>query len=220
MQPTHDTAPTVHDDDGDDAASRAPRRRRRAAGEHGDTGGHGGHGDHVAMFRRRFWWSLLLTIPSCYQPHGHGLVRLRARLPRHGLGRAGTGHRHLLLGWLAVPLRRMARGPRSSARDDAAHHHGDHGRLHRVDGHQPRMVRPRLLVGAGGAGHDHAAGSLAGDAGPGPGPVRAGRAGRAAARRGRAGPAPAARSRRCRSRPSGAPTSCSCGPAGGCRPTA
>jgi Cu2+-exporting ATPase len=25
--------------------------------------GHGGHGDHVEMFRRRFWWSLLLTIP-------------------------------------------------------------------------------------------------------------------------------------------------------------
>jgi P-type Cu2+ transporter len=24
---------------------------------------HGGHGDHVAMFRRRFWWSLLLTVP-------------------------------------------------------------------------------------------------------------------------------------------------------------
>ena len=22
-----------------------------------------GHGDHVAMFRRRFWWSLLLTVP-------------------------------------------------------------------------------------------------------------------------------------------------------------
>ena len=25
--------------------------------------GHGGHGDHVSMFRRRFWWSLLLTVP-------------------------------------------------------------------------------------------------------------------------------------------------------------
>ncbi len=34
---------------------------------HAHTGGHhghtGGHGDHVAMFRRRFWWSLLLTVP-------------------------------------------------------------------------------------------------------------------------------------------------------------
>ena len=25
--------------------------------------GHGSHGDHIAMFRRRFWWSLLLTVP-------------------------------------------------------------------------------------------------------------------------------------------------------------
>jgi Cu2+-exporting ATPase len=38
--------------------------------EHGDDHRHDhdhghahGHGDHVAMFRRRFWWSLLLTIP-------------------------------------------------------------------------------------------------------------------------------------------------------------
>jgi Cu2+-exporting ATPase len=35
---------------------------------HGHGAGHGdhahhGHGDHVAMFRRRFWWSLLLTVP-------------------------------------------------------------------------------------------------------------------------------------------------------------
>src|SRR5688572_6077847 len=32
----------------------------RTASGHGD---HGGHGDHVAMFRRRFWLSLVLTIP-------------------------------------------------------------------------------------------------------------------------------------------------------------
>ncbi len=33
-------------------------------GHGGDHGGHGGgHGDHAAMFRSRFWWSLLLTIP-------------------------------------------------------------------------------------------------------------------------------------------------------------
>ena len=30
---------------------------------HDGHGGHGGHGDHVATFRRRFWWSLLLTAP-------------------------------------------------------------------------------------------------------------------------------------------------------------
>src|SRR5690606_4151283 len=30
-----------------------------------DHGGHGGHdhGDHAAMFRRLFWWSLLLSLP-------------------------------------------------------------------------------------------------------------------------------------------------------------
>jgi Cu2+-exporting ATPase len=35
-------------------------------GPHPGRGGHGaqaGHGDHVGMFRRRFWWSLLLTVP-------------------------------------------------------------------------------------------------------------------------------------------------------------
>jgi Cu2+-exporting ATPase len=31
--------------------------------DHAAHGGHGGHGDHAEMFRRRFWWSLLLTIP-------------------------------------------------------------------------------------------------------------------------------------------------------------
>ena len=29
----------------------------------GGHGGHGGHGDHVAMFRTRFWWNLLLAVP-------------------------------------------------------------------------------------------------------------------------------------------------------------
>jgi Cu2+-exporting ATPase len=44
------------------------RHQAPAAGhhEHGPDHEHGhehGHRDHVAMFRRRFWWSLLLTIP-------------------------------------------------------------------------------------------------------------------------------------------------------------
>ena len=33
------------------------------------AGGHAGHGDHVGMFRRRFWWSLLLTIPVVATSH-------------------------------------------------------------------------------------------------------------------------------------------------------
>ena len=40
-----------------------------AAAAHGGHGGHGGHGDHVTMFRRRFWWSLLLTFPMVVTSH-------------------------------------------------------------------------------------------------------------------------------------------------------
>ncbi len=34
-----------------------------------EHGGHEGHGDHVAMFRRRFWWSLLLSLPVVATSH-------------------------------------------------------------------------------------------------------------------------------------------------------
>jgi Cu2+-exporting ATPase len=34
-----------------------------AHGDHDAHRDHDAHGDHVGMFRRRFWWSLLLTIP-------------------------------------------------------------------------------------------------------------------------------------------------------------
>src|SRR5688572_712971 len=40
-----------------------------AAPAHGGHGDHGDHGDHVGMFRRRFWWSLLLTIPVVVTSH-------------------------------------------------------------------------------------------------------------------------------------------------------
>ena len=33
------------------------------AGHGGHDHGHGGHGDHAAMFRDRFWWSLVLAVP-------------------------------------------------------------------------------------------------------------------------------------------------------------
>ncbi|HEU5085618.1 MAG TPA: heavy metal translocating P-type ATPase [Acidimicrobiales bacterium] len=40
------------------------------AGEHAGHGGHGAHqGHHVEMFRRRFWWSLLLTVPLVVTSH-------------------------------------------------------------------------------------------------------------------------------------------------------
>jgi len=37
--------------------------------DHASHGGHSGHGDHVGMFRRRFWWSLLLTLPVVVTSH-------------------------------------------------------------------------------------------------------------------------------------------------------
>jgi Cu2+-exporting ATPase len=36
---------------------------------HPDHDTHAGHGDHVEMFRRRFWWSLLLTVPIVATSH-------------------------------------------------------------------------------------------------------------------------------------------------------
>lgn len=40
-------------------------------GAHGGHGhhGHGDHGDHAAMFRSRFWWSLLLALPVVFTSH-------------------------------------------------------------------------------------------------------------------------------------------------------
>ena len=90
-----------------------------AAGpSNGTHGGHGKHaGHHTEMFRRRFWWSLLLSrAGGGDQPHGHGLVRLRPRLRRHGLGRSGARHGHLLLGRLAVPRGRPSGGPGARSR--------------------------------------------------------------------------------------------------------
>ncbi|WP_436792529.1 copper-translocating P-type ATPase [Actinospongicola halichondriae] len=36
---------------------------------HGDHAGHEGHGDHAAMFRHRFWWSLVLSVPVIATSH-------------------------------------------------------------------------------------------------------------------------------------------------------
>lgn len=40
-----------------------------AHGAHGGHEGHGAHGDHAAMFRRKFWLSLALTIPVVLYSH-------------------------------------------------------------------------------------------------------------------------------------------------------
>jgi Cu2+-exporting ATPase len=56
-----------HDHHVDDHASRDHGSHEHAPGSHDDHGGHGGHGDHAghdpAIFRRRFWLSLALTLP-------------------------------------------------------------------------------------------------------------------------------------------------------------
>ena len=36
---------------------------------HQGRAGHGGHGDHAAMFRKKFWLSLVLTIPAVAYSH-------------------------------------------------------------------------------------------------------------------------------------------------------
>ena len=36
---------------------------------HHEEHGHGGHGDHAAMFRVRFWWSLVLAVPVVFTSH-------------------------------------------------------------------------------------------------------------------------------------------------------
>ena len=150
--------------------------------------GHGGHDKHAGhdpeAFRRRFWLTSAGDHPARGdEPHGDGLVQLLHRLPGDVVARAGARVVRVLVGWLAVPRRRRRRGPRPPARDDAADLAGDHRRLRVVDGDQPRLARPGVLVGARRAGDDHAARPLAGDEGDRPGPRCAGRAGRAVARR-------------------------------------
>jgi Cu2+-exporting ATPase len=51
----HDAHPATHDHAGPNGSA--------------GHGGHAGHGDHVAVFRRRFWWSLLLTVPIVVTSH-------------------------------------------------------------------------------------------------------------------------------------------------------
>ncbi|HEV2760017.1 MAG TPA: heavy metal translocating P-type ATPase [Acidimicrobiales bacterium] len=55
-------------DTNDHAGHEAHGAGEGAAGQ-GGHGQHGGHGDHVAMFRRRFWWSLVLSLPVVVTAH-------------------------------------------------------------------------------------------------------------------------------------------------------
>ena len=69
MPKTHELPATEHP--GHDHHARGDHHAHDEAGsgpEHMGHGGHGGH-DHVAMFRQRFWWSLLLTAPIVVTSH-------------------------------------------------------------------------------------------------------------------------------------------------------
>ncbi|GHE12162.1 heavy metal translocating P-type ATPase [Klenkia taihuensis] len=54
MASNHAHAPAAHGDTHEGSHDEA----------HDEHSHHGGHGDHVAMFRRLFWWNLLLAVPT------------------------------------------------------------------------------------------------------------------------------------------------------------
>src|SRR5829696_3391983 len=81
----------------------------------------------------------------------------------------GAGDDRLSLRRAAVPGGRPGRAAQPPAWHDAAHLPGHPGRLRGQCRHPVRRVRAGVLVGAGPADRDHAAGPLAGDAGPRPG---------------------------------------------------
>ena len=67
----HEHAHDHHDAAATDHSSSSAHASPAGHGPHGHAqhGGHAGNGDHVAMFRRRFWWSLLLTLPLVATSH-------------------------------------------------------------------------------------------------------------------------------------------------------
>ena len=59
-----------HHGSGHDSAAHEGHAPGGHAAHGGGHGGHGGgHGDHAEVFRRRFWWSLLLTVPVVVTSH-------------------------------------------------------------------------------------------------------------------------------------------------------
>ena len=85
-----------------ESTTQAAAHGQHGAG-HSDHGGHAGHGDHAEMFRRRFWWSLLLTVPVVATSHmvmdwfGYSLD-----LP--GMGLVGPGLGSILFFWGGWPF--------------------------------------------------------------------------------------------------------------------
>jgi len=72
---TEDQTHTTHVEMAGEAVEEAmPGHGDQPGGHEGHGGDHGGghgahHGHHVEMFRTRFWWSLLLTVPLVVTSH-------------------------------------------------------------------------------------------------------------------------------------------------------
>src|SRR5688572_10747977 len=66
---THNGTPHTSSGHGAGHESHAEPGGHHAEGGPSAHDAHGGHGDHAAMFRRRFWWSLLLTVPMVVTSH-------------------------------------------------------------------------------------------------------------------------------------------------------
>src|SRR5438105_8908877 len=76
----------------------APMTMHAAHEGHGGHGGHGGQGDHAEMFRRRFWWSLLLTVPIM-ATSDMVMDWFRYSLDFPGMGLIGPGLGSVLFFW-------------------------------------------------------------------------------------------------------------------------
>lgn len=114
------------------------------------------------MFRRRFWVCLALTVPLVVTSE-MVMTWFGYHLDTPGIEWVASVLGSAVFAWGGWPLVAAALQeiPRSATGDDVADRHGDHRRLHGINGHEPGLVRTRLLVGARSAGHDHAAGPLA-----------------------------------------------------------
>ncbi|HUP85296.1 MAG TPA: copper-translocating P-type ATPase [Acidimicrobiales bacterium] len=88
----------------EDRYATAPSRAEAHSTSSTDQGGHAtGHGDHIGMFRRRFWWSLLLTIPVVATSH-MVMDWIGYDLDTPGVGLVGPVLGSVLFFWAGLPF--------------------------------------------------------------------------------------------------------------------
>ena len=134
---------------------------------HGEAGAHDRHAGHsVAMFRDKFWITLLLSIPtllwSGMVQHMFGFSA--PTFPGSDVRSRPLRHRRLSVRRVGLRQGWTARAARSQARDDDADLPGDHRRIRLQPGGDARISRRGVVVGTGLARDDHAARSLDRDA--------------------------------------------------------